>query len=747
MKLIDNRYVSDIQFTNFFETRLAFTLDPYVAFNSDLAAFDDNANGIPDGVETPSPSVSLRNNDGFAIQSIDDVGDYNGDGISDLVFERQFTYLPPVVLLGSSSGQMREATILGDAARETIGEAFHADFNGDGLTDIYGTVNGYAYRWPNTPTDQRGSFASGGDLLLLNQGNDTFMAQPVPSMLKFQSGNDLHYNHGGHFGDYDNDGDMDVLSIEDNGLVGSDDGVITVKRINFNNGDATFTYSSDRIPTSTAQPDADRDTQFGGNPSARFADLNNDGIVDLTINTRVVGEDDVLRNGGIHIYLNDGNGIVSDDQVIKTRTHWAIENKVYLESRYLDLDFQSAGFHSAFTNFFDVNDDGFLDILVGQKVSFSGYDGTAGGFQLFINESGESFREATEEFFPNLDINYRLGSPSADNNSISDITRFNHVDINGDGYKDFVMEQGETSISPILEDQIFPYVMINVGGKYYPVAYSDVVGTFASERDQGMGNLVAGDFDGDGLTDFASIAGLDSNGEIEQGKDRAISTGVFVHLAKSFSGRIETGETIMRGTGRDDSIIGDSSNNWIIPGIGNDFVNGLSGVDRVQFWDNREDFLFNLSDDGLLVSSGDGQHQLRNVERLIFDDTKFAIDITGSAGLTAKTLAAVIGEAGLSNKEYVGIGLQLFDAGQSLATVCKLALTAVGATTNEDVVNTLYSNLYGESPSDDQLQEYVELLDQGVFTKGSLAAAAAELTDDLGVIDLVGLAEKGIEYV
>ena len=134
-------------------------------------------------------------------------------------------------------------------------------------------------------------------------------------------------------------------------------------------------------------------------------------------------------------------------------------------------------------------------------------------------------------------------------------------------------------------------------------------------------------------------------------------------------------------------------------------------------------------------------------DRLYLEDLSIAFDLTGSAGQTAKTLAAVIGEEGLSNKEYVGIGLSLFDAGQSLATVCELALNAVGVTTNEDVVTTLYTNLYGESPSDDQLQEYVELLDQGVFTKGSLAAAAAELTDDLGVIDLVGLTETGIEYI
>lgn len=136
-----------------------------------------------------------------------------------------------------------------------------------------------------------------------------------------------------------------------------------------------------------------------------------------------------------------------------------------------------------------------------------------------------------------------------------------------------------------------------------------------------------------------------------------------------------------------------------------------------------------------------------NIDRQIHEQGFSAFDLDGSAGQTAKTLAAVIGADGLSNKEYVGIGLQLFDAGQSLASVCELALNAVGATTHTDVVNLLYTNLFGEAPTEAQAQEYVSALDAGVFTKGSLAAAAAELTDDLGVIDLVGLAETGIEYV
>ena len=170
----------------------------------------------------------------------------------------------------------------------------------------------------------------------------------------------------------------------------------------------------------------------------------------------------------------------------------------------------------------------------------------------------------------------------------------------------------------------------------------------------------------------------------------------------------------------------------------------------IQFSGMLRDYSLVKLEDSLLVSQlnySDYNTFANGNVRIQFDDINIAFDLDGSAGVTAKILAAVIGEDGLSNKEYVGIGLQLFDAGQSLATVCELALNAVGATTNEDVVTTLYSNLYDDSPSDDQLQEYVELLNQGVFTKGTLAAAAAELTDDLGVIDLVGLAESGIQYV
>ena len=197
---------------------------------------------------------------------------------------------------------------------------------------------------------------------------------------------------------------------------------------------------------------------------------------------------------------------------------------------------------------------------------------------------------------------------------------------------------------------------------------------------------------------------------------------------------------------------GSGSRDFFLDTWANELIDGSDGVDTFVTNEIASSVVRSTSPNGRVQltysgKQGDELDTLTNIERIVFFDVAKAYDVDGSAGQASKTLVAVLGAAGLSNKEYVGIGLQLFDAGQSLATVGELALNAVGATTNEDVVTTLYSNLYGESPSDDQLQEYVELLDQGVFSKGSLAAAAAELTDDLGVIDLVGLAETGIEYV
>jgi hypothetical protein len=77
------------------------------------------------------------------------------------------------------------------------------------------------------------------------------------------------------------------------------------------------------------------------------------------------------------------------------------------------------------------------------------------------------------------------------------------------------------------------------------------------------------------------------------------------------------------------------------------------------------------------VSDGSGgETRLHAVERLQFDDGKLALDLDGNAGTVARVLGAVFGATAVVNAAYVGIGLQLADAGTSPQALVQLALDA-----------------------------------------------------------------------
>ena len=138
--------------------------------------------------------------------------------------------------------------------------------------------------------------------------------------------------------------------------------------------------------------------------------------------------------------------------------------------------------------------------------------------------------------------------------------------------------------------------------------------------------------------------------------------------------------------------------------------------------------------------------RLQNVERLNFSDKSIAIDINGNAGSTAKLLGAVFGKDSLTNKQYVGIGLSLLDAGMSPTTLASLAVDAANLKTNDQIVSTLWKNVFGTTASNSDKAPYIKLLDDGM-TPGTLAWLAADTTFNKVNINLVGLAQTGIEYI
>lgn len=196
-----------------------------------------------------------------------------------------------------------------------------------------------------------------------------------------------------------------------------------------------------------------------------------------------------------------------------------------------------------------------------------------------------------------------------------------------------------------------------------------------------------------------------------------------------------------------DTLSGFAGNDVLDGGSGDDHLDGGSGIDMARFAENRDTYQITLSDSGASVAHSDeGNDSLLNIERMAFADTNLAVDISGNAGITAKILGSVFGENSITNKEYVGIGLQLLDEGMEYEALMEYALSEAGATSNQAVVELLYTNLVKAAPSAGESAHYVSLLENGM-TKGALGIFAADHELNTNNIDLIGLAQTGIEFI
>ena len=182
---------------------------------------------------------------------------------------------------------------------------------------------------------------------------------------------------------------------------------------------------------------------------------------------------------------------------------------------------------------------------------------------------------------------------------------------------------------------------------------------------------------------------------------------------------------------------------------GTDLIDGGLGTDTVVYSGPLEQYTVNKSGNRYIVSEptgSDGTDYLTNIERLKFKDKFIAIDLDGNAGTTAKILGAVFGKDSLSNKNYVGIGLNFLDTGWTYDNLAGLALDAAGAKTNDQIVSLLWTNVIGTKPTAADKQPFIALLENGM-SAGALAHLAADTSFNTTNINLVGLAQTGIEYI
>lgn len=331
--------------------------------------------------------------------------DYDNDGWDDLTFAAKENF--PVRFFKNNSGTFVEETFNMTIPGHSK-QVLWVDYDNDGDNDLFVARLDAANKLYN------------------NDGNFNFT--DVSGIAGIP--NTILYTYGASFGDYDNDGDLDMF------LSNKDDTKIIPNQLYRNNGDGTFTDVSGIAGISSV-----------GHLSfcAAFFDYDNDGFLDIYISN------DRFANTNI-LYKNNGNGTFTDvsvasgagvaanamsttiddynyDGFLDIYVTNTVEGNHLLENNgdgtFTDVAantgtiFNSIGWGA---NFFDADNDSDLDLYVCSMIN-----NTASGLMT------SGFYECATGY------NYSVPTTAGFTNDI--FTSFSNAigDINNDGYQDFVV--------------------------------------------------------------------------------------------------------------------------------------------------------------------------------------------------------------------------------------------------------------------------------------------------------------------
>lgn len=342
--------------------------------------------------------------------------------------------------------------------------------------------------------------------------------------------------------------------------------------------------------------------------------------------------------------------------------------------------------------------------------------------------------------------------------------KFKVADVNGDGYDDLIsylqdyFANGEVHtngrINIFLNDKN-GHLVRDVDFTYPNMSHKDQILYFP--------RVIYDDLNGDGINDllyYSTGPSVTSPPNTILTTPFEISWGTqnpYPEVSKLLGG--DASNNILTGGSKDDTIIGGFGDDVLQGGRGNDIligdqgadqIDGGEGIDFAQFSGNLNSYSLTKNAWGFSITdkqiSQSGTDSFVNVERLKFADRIVAIDLDGNAGITSKILGAVFGKDAISNKNYVGIGLHLLDAGWSYDNLAGLALEALGAKTNDQIVSLLWTNVIGTKATASDKQPFIAMLENGM-SAGALAHLAADTSFNTTNINLVGLAQTGIEYI
>lgn len=208
----------------------------------------------------------------------------------------------------------------------------------------------------------------------------------------------------------------------------------------------------------------------------------------------------------------------------------------------------------------------------------------------------------------------------------------------------------------------------------------------------------------------------------------------------------EFGDELDGGTGND-SLYGGEGGDTMVGGEGVDLLDGGAGLDVVKYGGSVGLYSGVLaSTPGTLYvlepGSAGGSDTLAGVERVHFDDLRFAMDLSGNAGDAVLMVAATLGPEATSSPGWMAVAIQAYDGIATDQAIAEAAAGLHAGLSDTQFVITIYENVIGTLPSEPEKDYFVQALANGTYTRGSLLLAAAESDYNVqssGLANLVGV--------
>ena len=286
-------------------------------------------------------------------------GDLNNNGFKDLVVAVQDDDVILLENLGTGFFQMQDDWAIPNDIGWAVPMAL-ADINNDGLLDLY--VGYYIEEWGFLLDPQTGSIlgfdnTGGANRLYLNNGDFTFA-----DVTDDYGVGDTGCTYGVMFTDYDNDGDLDLITSNDFGM---------------------WSSPSNRLYRNEY-------------PSSFFTDVSESANMDIEIYGMGIAQGDIDKDADLDYYFTniDSNFLMINDGV--SFTDEAKARGVVSDS--------SGGYATTHygCQFLDVNNDSFLDLFVAAGgINTAGYEGITvieeDSNRLFINDGLGNFEDVTAQ--------------------------------------------------------------------------------------------------------------------------------------------------------------------------------------------------------------------------------------------------------------------------------------------------------------------------------------------------------------